>query len=207
MQRGPYHADRALVRRLLAGDQPAFEHFFAAYFPVLFRFALKRLGHDADAAEEVVQSTLCKAIGKLATYRGEAALLTWLCSFCRHEISATFRQRRRAPQELDLIEEAPEVRAALESLARGTEDAELALRRRELANLVQTTLDHLPPRYGDALEWKYIEGLSVKEIGARLQVGPKAAESLLTRARQAFRDGFSSLGPGLDPSGLGAAPR
>ena len=63
-------------------------------------------------------------------------------------------------------------------------------------------MDPLPPRYGDALEWKYIHGLTVKEIAALLEVGPKAAESLLTRARQAFRDGFGSLGRGLAEGGV-----
>jgi DNA-directed RNA polymerase specialized sigma24 family protein len=56
-------------------------------------------------------------------------------------------------------------------------------------------LDHLSPHYGEegqALEWKYLDGLSVKEIAARLRLAPKAAESLLTRARRAFRDGFST---------------
>jgi DNA-directed RNA polymerase specialized sigma24 family protein len=72
-------------------------------------------------------------------------------------------------------------------------------------------LDQLPTRYGDALEWKYGEGLSVKEIATRLGVGPKAAESLLTRARQAFRDAFATVGPSLEgavgellPAGGGA---
>jgi RNA polymerase sigma-70 factor (ECF subfamily) len=55
------------------------------------------------------------------------------------------------------------------------------------------TLDCLPPWYGDALEWKYIHGLSVKEIAERLNLGSKAAESLLTRARKAFREGFAAL--------------
>jgi RNA polymerase sigma-70 factor, ECF subfamily len=61
---------------------------------------------------------------------------------------------------------------------------------------VQVTLDHLPARYADVLEWKYIQGLSVDEIAHRLGVGYKAAESLLTRARQAFRDGFSLVAGG-----------
>jgi RNA polymerase sigma-70 factor (ECF subfamily) len=59
--------------------------------------------------------------------------------------------------------------------------------------LVQVVLDYLPRRYGDVLEWKYIQGLSVKEIAARLDVAPKAAESMLNRARIAFRDGFASI--------------
>jgi RNA polymerase sigma-70 factor, ECF subfamily len=57
---------------------------------------------------------------------------------------------------------------------------------------VQAILDRLPARYGDALEWKYVEGLSVMEIAERLGVGAKAAESLLTRARTAFRDAYTS---------------
>jgi DNA-directed RNA polymerase specialized sigma24 family protein len=68
---------------------------------------------------------------------------------------------------------------------------------------VQLTLDYLPARYGDALEWKYIEELSVGEIADRLGVGYKAAESLLTRARAAFRDAFSSVGGGPAVPGPG----
>ena len=71
--------------------------------------------------------------------------------------------------------------------------------RRELARLIQVTMDSLPTVYADALEWKYIDGLSVAEIGVRLGRGHKAAESLLNRARDSFRDGFSILtGASLD---------
>ena len=180
---------------MLAGREAAFDEFFASYFPALYRFALTRLGHDPDLAEEIVQSTLAKAVPKLSTYRGEAALFTWLCTFCRHEISAWYQREKRAPQKLHLTEDVPEIRAALESLS-GLDAAgpEESARRGEIKRWVQVTLDSLPPRYGNALEWKYVEGLSVKEIAARLGVGPKAAESLLTRARRAFRDGFATLG-------------
>jgi RNA polymerase sigma-70 factor (ECF subfamily) len=185
--------DRALAARMLAGHEAAFEEFFAAFFPPLFRFALARL-RDATAAEEVVQAALGRALAKLATYRGEAALFTWLCTFCRHEIGAYRERQARRPAQVDLAEDLPEVRAALESLAaRRPDDPESALRREEVARAVQTALDRLPRRYGDALEWKYIEGLSVAEIGQRLGLGAKAAESLLARARDAFRDGFLAL--------------
>ena len=185
--------DRELVERMLSGREEAFTEFFAGHFPRLFRFALARLGHDADSAEEVVQSTLCRAIDRLATYRGEAALFTWLCTLCRHEIAEWYRKRNRAlPAEG--VEDWPEIREALESLSsepdRGP-DGEL--RRKELARLVQVVLDSLPHPYGDALEWKYLEETSVREIATRLGLTPKAAESMLTRARQAFREGFALL--------------
>ena len=66
------------------------------------------------------------------------------------------------------------------------------MQRREIARLVQVVLDRLPGRYGDALEWKYIDGFSVAEIAERLALAPKAAESMLTRARAAFRDAFTA---------------
>lgn len=190
--------DRALVARLLAGDQAAFDRFFDTHAAGLYRFALTRLNRDADAAEEVVQATLALALRKLGTYRGEAALFTWLCTFCRHEISAHVRRLKRSAPETPLIEDAPEVRAALESLFADSERPDRQLERREMAALVRVTLDVLPSHYGDALEWKYIHGLSVQDIAQRLGVSAKAAESLLTRARDAFRDAFSTIHDGAE---------
>ena len=186
--------DRALVKRILRGDEEAFEEFFRCYFPRLFRFALARLKYDRDAAEEVVQATLCHAISVLKTFRGEAPLFTWLCTLCRHEMRAYVRQRAREHLATEPFEESQEIQAALESLAvclqeRPDDD----LQRKEIARLVQVTLDFLPAGYGDALEWKYALGLSVKEIADRMKLSPKAAESLLTRARQAFREEFVSM--------------
>jgi RNA polymerase sigma-70 factor (ECF subfamily) len=54
-------------------------------------------------------------------------------------------------------------------------------------------LDRLPPRYGDALEWKYVEGYSAQEIATRLDIGLEAANSLLARAKRAFREIYSSM--------------
>jgi RNA polymerase sigma-70 factor, ECF subfamily len=185
-------SDIDLVRRMLAGDEAAFDRFFDTAYPVLFRFALVRLAFDRDAAADIAQTTICKAIGKLHTYRGEAALLTWLCTFCRHELYAWARRHGR--EQIELLEDDPEIRAALESL-RATEDVESALDRARVATLVNNVLDNLPSHYASVLEWKYIDEIPVQEIGARLGLGLKAAESLLTRARAAFRDAFRSIAP------------
>lgn len=181
--------DRLLVRRLLAGDERAFDEFFADYFPRLFRFAVARL-RDDDAAEDVVQATLMQAVRKLHTWRGEAALFTWLCTICRREAWA-WAERRAQRLHVPLTDDDPDVRSALESLAAGLDGPDAALARGELGRLVQLALDHLPPRYSRVLEWKYLEDLSMQDIAARLDTTPKAVESLLSRAREAFRDGFA----------------
>ena len=63
----------------------------------------------------------------------------------------------------------------------------------DIRRLVQATMDALPERYGDVLEWKYVDGLPVADIAARLDIGAKAAESLLTRARAAFREAILAM--------------
>lgn len=187
--------DRDLVRRMRGGDERAFEEFFDAYYPRLHRFAAARV-RLRDAAEDIAQATIVLAIRKAGTWRGEAALFTWLCTLCRREIAAYCR--RHDETEVTVLDDVPEVRAQLETLAARLEDPQQQLERQDLARLVQLTLDYLPARYGDVLEWKYLQGLSMREIAERLDTTTKAVESLLTRARDAFRDGFATLS-GVEP--------
>lgn len=175
-----------------AGDEAAFEEFYDSYFQALYRFAQARLGQDAELAKEMAQATVCKAIEKLASYRGEAALFSWLCSICRFEISGHFKRERRSPPQADLLGESGALRDVLDALP-ALDDPENELLRREVARLVHEAVDHLPSRYGQVLEWKYSDGLAVKEMADQLGMTPKAVESLLTRARLAFRDRFASL--------------
>lgn len=197
--------DQEIVRGLLDGDERVFARFFDEAYPVLYRFALARLRGDRDAAADVAQAALCKAISKLQTFRGEAALMTWLCTFCRYELSAYHRIQGRR-REVTLVEDEPEIRAALETLRRTpADDLDASLDRGRMASVVQRVLDYLPSHYADALEWKYVDELPVQEIGHRLGIGTKAAESVLTRARRAFREAFLATGPAWAGSDRGRA--
>lgn len=183
-------ADQELVNRLRRGDARAFDQFFNEYYPKLYRFVKRRLPHDAAASEDVAQATLCRALESLHTYRGEAALMTWLCTLCRRELSSRWRE---APVAL-LAEDDPAVRAALESLlATETSDPVAQASQQELRASICAALDYLPAPYADILEWKYVRDLSVAQIAQRLGRSAKATESLLTRARAAFRETFTLL--------------
>jgi RNA polymerase sigma-70 factor (ECF subfamily) len=188
------HVDRTVARRILGGDEEAFRELFDRFFPRLYRFVLPRLRGDADAARDVVQQTFCNAIERLDSYRGEAGLYTWFCQICRNVLADHYRRQGRGSGRVVLLEDEPNARAILESLAApAADEPEAGVLREQVHRIVEATLDALPGRYGDALEWKYIDGLSVQEIADRLRVGPKAAESLLTRARESFRDAISGL--------------
>ncbi len=176
--------DRALVRRMSNGDPSAFDTFAYRYSPMLMRYTQVHLSSYPEAVTDVVQSTLVAAIERIETYRGEGALGAWMIGICRFQIG-TYQRRRRmrnrlagnAPENFDRLQSEEESPAA-------------EFERRELKAMVHSTLELLPPPYGDVLEWKYLQDLPVKAIAKRLEVTPKAAESLLTRARDAFRKFF-----------------
>lgn len=188
------HVDRAVARRILGGDEAAFRDLFDRFFPRLYRFALARVPGDPDTARDIVQQTFCRAIERLDTYRGEATLFTWFCQICRNLVADHYRRNSRSGSRVVLLEDLPDARAVLESLAAPEADEpETGVLREQVHRIVEATLDALPGRYGEALEWKYIDGLSVHEIAQRLSLGEKAAESLLTRARESFREAIAGI--------------
>ncbi len=186
--------ERQIIRRMLGGEEQAFEAFFNAYFARVYRFALPRLNGDVEATREVVQAALAKAMRRIADFRGDSALFTWLCQICRREAVDYIRSRRRHLKHVVLIDDRPDLRAAIEAFEAPEEyDLVRAYGRAEVSRLVRVVLDRLPSSYGDALEWKYMEGNSVEEIGERLGIGTIAAQSLLARARAAFREALEQV--------------
>lgn len=189
---------------MAAGRDEAFRQFFDEYFPRLYRFCTRRV-HE-DAAEEVTQTVMINAVRQIARYRGEASLFTWLCQIARHEISAYYRREGRLGEVVPL-EERDDIRAELESLAADPELApEHLVAQGQGQELIQLILDHLPSAYGRVLEWKYMEGYSVDEIAERLATTPVAVQSMLARARRAFRQQYVALAgsAGLTDSGWSA---
>lgn len=185
------NSDLELMQRLREGEREAFEQFFREYHPKLFRFALRRLSQNRAAAEDAAQVTICSALKSLHTYRGEAPLMTWLCTICRRQLISQARHGRNV---VAMREDDAEVQAALATLLDTEQGDPLsAAAAGQVQAAVLAALDYLPGNYADVLEWKYVHELSVEEIGDRIGRSVKATESLLTRARNAFREAFQTL--------------
>jgi RNA polymerase sigma-70 factor, ECF subfamily len=184
---GVYEADRALVSRMRSGDQRAFDEFFKLSAPRLIAFIARRTALDPATLEDIVQSALIKAVRHLASYRGEAALFTWLTEICRNELADEHRRANRRPAHLSLDEpaaahrwggmlRAPDVHEPVSLLQAAAERAE-----------IMKALDGLPANYALVLEAKYGDGLSVETIARQLGLTEIAVQSMLARARKAFR--------------------
>ncbi|MEZ5499114.1 MAG: RNA polymerase sigma factor [Steroidobacteraceae bacterium] len=189
-----YPDDKALARRLANGERRAFEQFFADLFPRLYRFVLLRVEHDNETAQDICQQVLERTVRRIDSYRGEASLFTWVCQIARNELADHWERTSRERQRSSSYDQDEVLRHALESLEVDPLRApEKVKEQSELRLLIQTVLDHLPANYGNALEWKYVEGLDAREIGSRLNLSDSAAHSLLARARRAFRVEFEAL--------------
>jgi RNA polymerase sigma-70 factor, ECF subfamily len=172
--------ERALVNEMRAGQESAFDEFMESYVPALYRYARRRLGGDRELTKDIVQSTVCRVIQGLDGWRAEAPLFTWLYACCSNEIAAHYRRRGRRPREVELVED--------------SDSSEVdPMSRIESAELVHLALDRIAPGYARVLEWRYIEGLGVGDVARRAGTTYKAAESLLSRARDAFRAACDQL--------------
>ncbi|WP_187276432.1 RNA polymerase sigma factor [Parahaliea maris] len=173
---------------MLAGDERALRRFMDEYFPRLYRYLVLRM-RNRDDVEDLVQVTLTQAARKLETYRGEASLLTWLITIARHEMHRHLQREAAREDRTTTFLNDELLSAVVEALASESEASpEWQRRRQEVTQLVQLTLDQLPEHYATALELKYIEGFSSLEIGSRLGLSDAATQSLLARARRAFRE-------------------
>ena len=176
-----------------AGEQRAFEEFFQANVPRLLAFVTRYSGLDSASVEDIVQNTLIKAMRSLSSYRGEASLYTWLTQICLYELVDNTRKTSRRPTHISLndIEDYWRLWGQLRVPSHKEPAAELETELRRAA--VLNTLQALPRRYAQVLEAKYGDGLSVEEIAAMMGVTNTTVQSLLARAREAFRVAWSSV--------------
>jgi RNA polymerase sigma-70 factor (ECF subfamily) len=187
--------DRQLVARLRAGDESGFREFFDEYFDRLYRFAMSRTRGNADMSEEAVQRTMIRSLRGLDSFRGEAALFTWLVQICRNELADLGELARRDAGRTVSFDADDRVRERVEGVvADPRADPATVPEVEERSQVLRELLDGLPGRYGEVLEWKYLEEMSVEQMAKRLRASFESTQSLLQRARVALRSALAERG-------------
>ena len=188
----PHAEDARLRDSILAGDRAAAEGLFRRQLEPLYEFVHYRVGRERALAEDVVQETFVTAFQGLERFDARSSLFTWLCGIARNKIRE--HRRRRQPKRIeDVLADSD---ADIDAILAGIEREPLpdwVLEQEETAELVGATLSSLSPEYREALVGKYVDGLSVAQLGERAGKSEKAAESSLHRARLAFSKVFQLL--------------
>lgn len=198
--------DNQQVQAILHGDEKDMKQFFDEFFPRIYRFAIDRVSGEPQVAREVVQSTLTKVLQNIHRFRGESSLFTWICSICNNEIHDYKKRQARFNRTISLQGGALDLDAITQVEESATPDRpDEVYDREQKTRSIHQTLDLLPASYGNVIEWKYVEGLSVEQIAERLGLGHSAAQSMLYRARMAFQalyEKFDEQGP--RPTSIGS---
>lgn len=197
--------EQHLIAKMQAGDQQAFEQFFASYATRLAAFAARRSPLGAAAIEDVVQQTMINAMRNLARFRGDATVFTWLCQICRNLLADVRRKAARQPEidNLDAVLENTESRVPVQLLEYRDPLDECVTDSTRSA--VRRSVNSLPPRYARVLELRYGDDLTIPEIARSLHLSESAAQLLLARARRAFRDGWVDADDAALDAGTAAA--
>ncbi len=188
--------DAAWRTRALAGHREAVQALADAALRPLFAFCLYRVGRNRHICEEVVQETLIRAIRDLENYepaRASGNIFPWLTGLARNEIHRALAKEKNSASLETLWAKMDKELVALYARLDSEPFSDEVLQREETKEMVNATMSKLPPHYREALEAKYVEGRSVRDLATLWQLSEKAVESQLTRARQAFRETFSTL--------------
>jgi RNA polymerase sigma-70 factor (ECF subfamily) len=164
--------ERGLHRAVLRGDEKAWRTLYDASFAELDAYVLWRCAGLRDVADDVVQETWLTAVRRIRDFDpNRGRFLAWLRGIAANVLRGQFRQNWPQPLGAD-DHPAP---------------ADNKLERREEAEQIAEALARLPGRYEAVLRAKYLDQLGVDEIACDWNETAKSVESLLTRARQAFR--------------------
>ncbi len=173
--------DTDLVQGLREQDPAAIRHLSECHLPSVWRFVYVRVKGDQHLAEDIVSETVLALIKAAATADSDINNPGgWLRRVAGNKVNDHFRAAARVQHLIDQAKQTSETADQDDPASK----QELDERRAE----VRAAVDKLPDQHRLALEWKYIDELSVREIAGRLDVTEKAAESILFRARRDFRD-------------------
>jgi RNA polymerase sigma-70 factor (ECF subfamily) len=171
--------DREIVHRCRRGDVGAFEELYKRYGSRLYTVAYRMTGSAADA-EDLVQDIFLQVYRRLDTFRGEAALGTWLhrlaVNACLDFVRSKHGRRQRVTDSAEDLD-------ALEAPAAGPWRPDAALDRMDL----ERAIAQLPPSYRRAFLLHDVEGLEHHEIGATLGIAEGTSKSLVFKARTRLR--------------------
>jgi RNA polymerase sigma-70 factor (ECF subfamily) len=192
----PETPDVELVRRAKAGELDAFEALTNRYEQRVFGLAMRMLRQEQDA-EDVTQQTFLSVLENLEGFRGEASFSTWVLRIASHAALKIIRKRKglntvsleEATGPADDFNSVPHP----EFIADWRQSPELLVERNEIRRLLDDSLTRLDENYRLVFLLRDVEGLSIQETAAALDVSEGNVKVRLLRARLQLREDLTRV--------------
>lgn len=159
-----------LIKKCQRGDKEAFQFLISKYHPLVYKFLVK-LTNDEQLAEDLNQETFIKVIRNIDKFdtAGKAKFSTYIIAIAKNAYIDYLRSERRYGQNISISE------------AVNIEDTNIQLEDTVINKLYRESvfadLEGLSEEQKIAIKLKYIEGLTLKEIGDKLNLEPKTIKS------------------------------
>ncbi len=188
---GERSVDRALVRRVQAGEKKAFDILVLKYQHKLVKL-ISRYIRDPSEALDVAQESFLKAYRALPNFRGDSAFYTWLYRIAINTAKNHLVSESRRPPGADIDStEAEQFQG--ESDLKEYATPERLLLKEEIQNTVASAIDELPDDLKTAITLRELEGLSYEEIAESMECPIGTVRSSIFRAREAINKRLEPL--------------
>ncbi len=176
--------DRVLVEQAQKGDRAAFRKLVERHQRRAFAIAIG-LVRDENDARDIVQEAFLRVYRSLERFKGGSSFFTWLYRIVTNLAIDLMRKPARREAELFENPNISEDAEAFPFLARieGANPLDV-VRRREIAERIQTALDALPPYHRAVIIMREVEGMSYQEMAEAMEVSKGTIMSRLFHARQ-----------------------
>lgn len=159
-------------------DDARFREWYDATLPRVYGYLAARCAGDDALAEELTQETFVEAIRQRHRFDGRSDVVTWLCAIGRNKLVDHYRRHGRDARRHDRL------------IAGEARTPDAPWRAVETREAVEATMAQIPADQRIALLFRYLDGLSVREVAQTIGRSEKATESLLARGRESFRRAF-----------------
>jgi len=194
--KAPLAAEDALLARARHREEAAIRTIIRDNNRRLFRLARSIVKDDSEA-EDVVQEGYVRAFTKLAEFRGESSLGTWLTRIVINEALGRLR-RRRTTVDWESVEANSAANAQIIPFPASQGDPERTMAQREIHHILERAIDALPEPFRVVLVARLVEEMSIEETAELLDLRPETVKTRLHRARRLLRDDLErQVGPML----------
>ncbi len=166
-------SDEMLIRRIAQRDQLAMRALFGRHRVPLYRWLLRLVGDEA-LAEDLLSDVFLDVWRQAAAFEARSSVSTWLMAIARYK--ALSARRRRPDVELD--------EKIASRVADPADDPEIALQKKNRAELLRHSLARLSPEHGEVVDLVYFHGKSVKEAAEIVGIAEATVKTRMFYARK-----------------------
>jgi len=172
--------DRELIYRCQNGDKAAFQELIGKYHPYVFKFLIKA-AENKQLAEDLTQETFIKIIRNIDKFDvdGKAKFSTYAITVSKNSYIDYLRNQKKFFKG-GTIEDFTSVEIAVPGFEESVVD-------RIYVNDIMGQIENLTDEQKIVVKLKYIEGLTLKEIGKKLDLEPKTIKSRIHNATTKLR--------------------